>query len=56
MKDLIVDTLGAVAVAAMGYVYLKTGRYSFIADGVRKFIRKNPTLLGKRARRSERES
>jgi uncharacterized membrane protein YjdF len=50
MKDLIVDTIGAVIVALMGYAYLKTGRYSFIADAVRKFVRKNPGLVGKRAR------
>jgi hypothetical protein len=49
MIDLIVDTIGAFVVAIMGYVYLKTGRYSFIADAVRKFVRKNPGLVGKRA-------
>ena len=48
MADLIVDTAGAVAVAFMGYAYLKTGRYSFIGDGVRAFLRKNPRLLGRR--------
>jgi hypothetical protein len=48
MVDLIVDTIGAVVVALMGYAYLKTGRYSFIADGVQKFLRKNPRLLGRR--------
>ena len=45
MVDLIVDTAGAVVVALMGYAYLRTGRYSFIADGVRAFVRKNPRLL-----------
>ena len=45
MVDLIVDTIGAIVVALMGYAYLKTGRYSFIADGVRSFVRKNPRLL-----------
>jgi hypothetical protein len=53
MVDLIVDTAGAVAVALMGYAYLKRGRYSFIADGVRAFIRKNPRLLGRRPRSRE---
>lgn len=48
MKDLIVDMVGAIVVALMGYAYLKTGRYSFIADGVRAFLRKNPRLLGRR--------
>ena len=47
MVDLIVDTIGAVVVAFMGYAYLKTGRYSFIADGVLKFVKKNPRLLGR---------
>jgi hypothetical protein len=46
MQDLIVDTLGAVAVAAMAWAYLRTGRYSFVADGVRSFVQKNPRLLG----------
>jgi hypothetical protein len=45
--DLIVDTIGAVIVALMGWAYIKTGRYSFIADGVRKFIRNNPRLFRK---------
>lgn len=45
MQDLIVDMLGAIAVAAMGWIYLRTGRYSFVADGVRKFIEKNPRLF-----------
>jgi hypothetical protein len=49
MIDLIVDAAGAVIVALMGYAYLKTGRYSFIGDVVRKFVRKNPRLLGKEA-------
>jgi hypothetical protein len=48
MIDLIVDTIGAVIVAVMGYAYLKNGRDSFIADAVRKFVRKNPGLLGKK--------
>ena len=35
MNDLIVDTAGAVIVATMGWAYIKSGRYSFIADAVR---------------------
>jgi hypothetical protein len=46
MQDLIVDTLGAVVVAAMAWAYLRTGRYSFVADGVRSFVQKNPRLFG----------
>lgn len=45
MLDLIVDLLGAIVVGLMGWAYFKSGRYSFIADGVRKFIRKNPRLF-----------
>jgi len=47
MKDLIVDTIGAIVVAFMAWGYLKSGRYSFLADGVRAFLAKNPRLTGK---------
>lgn len=47
MHDLIVDTLGAVIVAIMGWTYIKTGRYSFLANGVRGFIHRNPHLFDK---------
>lgn len=47
MHDLIVDTLGAVVVAFMAYAYLRSGRYSFVGDGVRKFLAQNPRLFGK---------
>lgn len=47
MHDLIVDTLGAVVVAFMAYAYTKTGRYSFIGDGVRTFVGQNPRLFGR---------
>jgi hypothetical protein len=45
MQDLIVELLGACVVAAMAWGYMKTGRYSFIADGVRGFVRRNPELF-----------
>jgi hypothetical protein len=48
MQDLIVDTIGAVVVAVMGYAYLRAGRFSFLADGVRKFLARNPRLFRKR--------
>jgi hypothetical protein len=48
MNDLIVDTIGAVVVAAMGWAYMKSGRYSFIADAVRGFVRRNPRLFLRR--------
>ena len=47
------DTIGAAIVALMGYAYLKKGRYSFIAEGVRAFIHKNPRLLRREVRRRE---
>jgi hypothetical protein len=47
MHDLIVDTVGAVIVGLMGYAYSRSGRYSFVVDGVRGFVRKNPGLFGK---------
>ena len=44
------DAVGSILVVAlMGYAYLKTGRYSFVGEAVRKFVRKNPGLVGKRA-------
>jgi hypothetical protein len=46
MWDLIVDTTGAVIVALMGMAYFKKGRYSFLADGIKGFIDKNPRLFG----------
>jgi len=49
MLDLIVDTAGAVVVAAMGYVYLRTGRYSFVATTIRAFVRRNPWLVSRPA-------
>jgi hypothetical protein len=49
MHDLIVDTLGAVVVALMGWAYLRKGRYSFLADGVKKFLARNPKLFRKGA-------
>lgn len=48
MHDLIVDTIGAVIVGFMGYAYLKTGKYSMVADGVRAFIEKNPRYFGRK--------
>lgn len=45
MHDLIVDTAGAIIVGLMGYAYSKSGRYSFLVDAVRGFIRRNPQLF-----------
>lgn len=46
MQDLIVDTIGAIIVAGMGWIYHKSGRYSFIADGIGAFVSRNPRLFG----------
>lgn len=46
MHDLLVDTGGAVIVAFMAYAYLRYGRYSFLGDGVKKFVLQNPRLFG----------
>ncbi len=48
MYDLIVDTLGATVVAGMGLAYAKSGRYSFLADAIGSFVRRNPKLFGRR--------
>ncbi|MEA2735356.1 MAG: hypothetical protein QOE14_1807, partial [Humisphaera sp.] len=45
MQDLMVDTAGAVVVAFMGWAYLRSGKYSFLADGVKKFLARNPKLF-----------
>jgi hypothetical protein len=49
MQDLIVDTVGAILVGFMGWAYSRTGKYSFLVDAVRNFIRMNPHLFGKRS-------
>jgi hypothetical protein len=49
MQDLIVDMLGAIVVAVMGWFYLRSGRFSFLADGVKKFLARNPKLFSKKA-------
>lgn len=52
MQDLIVDLAGAVAVALMGYAYSRSGRYSFVVDGVQNFMQRNPRLFRKREKHS----
>jgi hypothetical protein len=49
MQDLIVDFIGAVIVGFLGWAHAKTGRYSFIVDGMRKFLSKNPRLFKRKA-------
>jgi len=48
MWDLIVDAIGAIVIAAAGYVYMKRGNESFIDRLVDKFIDANPRLFTRR--------
>jgi hypothetical protein len=52
MHDLIVDTVGAILVGFIGWAYSRTGKYSFLVDAVRGFMRRNPHLFRKRDVRS----
>lgn len=45
MWDLIVDTLGAFAISALGWWYMRRGKRSFIEAWIRKFIARNPRLF-----------
>ena len=45
MWDLIVDTLGAFAISALGWWYMRRGQRSFIESWIRKFIAQNPRMF-----------
>lgn len=45
MLDLIVDTLGALAISLYGWHYLRNPERSFIDRWIQKFITRNPTLF-----------
>ncbi|MFN2436577.1 MAG: hypothetical protein ABR513_05760 [Desulfotignum sp.] len=48
MWDLIVDTLGAMVIAVIGYGYIKTARNeSFLERWINAFIRNNPRLFSR---------
>lgn len=48
MWDLIVDTLGALVISALGYGYLKSGKKeSFLERWIDKFIQNNPRLFNR---------
>lgn len=47
MWDLIVDTLGALVVATLGYAYMKRGSESVIARWIQRFIDGNPRLFSR---------
>jgi len=48
MWDLIVDTLGAIAISTFGWWYMKQGQRSFIEDWIQKFIDKNPRFFSRK--------
>jgi len=45
MWDLIVDTLGAIAISGLGWWYMRRGMRSFIELWIRKFIERNPRMF-----------
>jgi hypothetical protein len=45
MWDLVVDTLGAFMISALGWWYMKRKEHSFIEDWIRRFIERNPRLF-----------
>jgi hypothetical protein len=47
MWDLIVDALGALAIALAGYLYMKRGMTSFIERWIQRFIAGNPRLFSR---------
>ena len=47
MWDLIVDTLGALVIAMLGYGYMKRGSENFVERWIDKFIAGNPRLFRK---------
>ena len=48
MVDMIVNTIGAAVIAVLGYLYCRSGRQSFIVDGVTKFVSRNPQLFSRK--------
>jgi len=45
MWDLILDTLGAAVISGLGWWYMQTGRDSWLENGIRTFIEKNPRFF-----------
>ena len=52
MVDMIVNLIGAAVIAVLGYMFCRTGRKSFIVDGVCKFVSRNPRLFARGPERS----
>lgn len=48
MWDLIVDTLGALVVSMVGYLYMKQGAKSIIERWIRRFVASNPRLFSRK--------
>lgn len=48
MWDLIVDTVGALSVSVVGYLYVKRGVTSFIERWIQRFVHGNPRLFSRR--------
>lgn len=48
MWDLVLDTMGAMAISTLGWWYMRRGKRSFIEVWIRKFIEKNPRLFSPR--------
>lgn len=53
MWDLIVDALGAVAIAAAGYYYMRHRLESIVEGWIRTFIHRNPRLFTRRLPRGD---
>lgn len=48
MVDMVVNTIGAAVIAVLGYLYCRSGRQSFIVDGVTRFVSRNPQLFSRK--------
>lgn len=48
MKDLLVDTIGALLIAVPGYFYFKNGEKSYVERMVSKFLDMNPGIVKKK--------
>lgn len=47
MWDLIVDALGALVIAGLGYRYMKRGKEYFVEEWIAKFVEGNPRIFGR---------
>ncbi len=45
MWDLIVDTIGAAIISALGWWYMLNGKDSWLENGIQRFIEKNPRFF-----------